>query len=187
MGARSLVHNPCITRFGLERFEVPGTERGLPMRPLSQGETLTPRRMARLRVVRGRATVEVSGLELLQPTEAVDRTTPRAPSDVRITQDTPQVRAGWLSLAAIAVLAVPAAWATAADTCSEAAWLVPVLASTSLAALAVLVFGFRRGHPVLGVFGALVGGVLWLTVAFILAFLVWFPFVPERCTYDFGL
>lgn len=98
-----------------------------------------------------------------------------------------QVRAGRLFLVAIAVLAIPAAWAAATDTCSEAAWLVPFLASTGLAALAIFVFGLRRGHPILGVVGALVGGGLWSIVAFLVAFIVWIPFVPDRCTYDFGI
>ena len=97
------------------------------------------------------------------------------------------MRFGPLFLAAIAMLLVPAAWAALADTCSEAAWLVPVLASTALAALAFLALGLRRGHPLLGLLGALIGGGFWLIVAFILGFVLWIPFVPERCTYDLGI
>jgi hypothetical protein len=64
---------------------------------------------------------------------------------------------GPLLFLAVAVLAVPAIWAGVADSCSEGAWLVPVLVSGCLAATAIFVFGLRWGHPVLGVIGALVG------------------------------
>jgi hypothetical protein len=107
---------------------------------------------------------------------------------IRVTWDaTRRLRPSSLLLLAFSVLALPAAWAAIADTCSEAAWLVPVLASTGFATASLLTFGRRRGHAVLGVLGALIGGGLWLIVAFLVAFVVWIPFVPDRCTYDFGI
>jgi hypothetical protein len=104
---------------------------------------------------------------------------------VRIACEPPfGVRFGPLLFLAVVVLAVPAIWAGVADSCTEGAWAVPVLVSGGLAAAAIFTLGFRRGHPVLGVLGALVGGGLWLGVAFFVAFLLWIPFVPDRCTYD---
>ena len=94
------------------------------------------------------------------------------------------MRTGPLLFLAVVVLAVPAIWAGAGDSCSDAAWLVPVLVSGGIAAAAIFSLGLRRGHPVLGGIGALVGGGLWLGVAFFVAFIVWIPFVPDRCTYD---
>ena len=94
------------------------------------------------------------------------------------------MRPGPILLLALAALAVPAIWAWGADSCSDGAWLLPALTSGVLAASAILTLGLRRGHPVLGVLAALVGGALWLVVAFLVAFLAWIPFVPERCTYD---
>ena len=92
-----------------------------------------------------------------------------------------------LFLAAIAVLVVPALWTVVANTCSEAAWYVPVIASTALAAAACFQLGGRRGHLVVGAVAAVVGGGLWFWVALLVAFIVWLPFVPDRCTYDFGI
>jgi hypothetical protein len=88
---------------------------------------------------------------------------------------------GPLFLGAFLVMGLPAVWAAGLDSCSEAAWWAPLLASTGLAAGAFYAVGHRRGHPWLGVVGALVGGCVWFLLAVFVTFLVWLPFVPDRC------
>lgn len=92
------------------------------------------------------------------------------------------VRSGPLLFLAVAVLAVPAIWAGVADSCSEWAWWAPALVSGGLVGAAMFALGLRLGHPVLGVLGALMGGGLWLIVVVFVTFLLWIPFVPDRCT-----
>jgi hypothetical protein len=66
------------------------------------------------------------------------------------------------------------------------AYYIAVIASTVLAGASCFQLAARRGHPIIGALAGLVGGGLWFIVAFLAAFIFWIPFIPDRCTYDFG-